>query len=131
MKDLLSDQFQDTVAQCLVRHRSILDVLSKMHESNARVNRAVSKSVTGCGCIKVEADKQRVPEGTSLRDLRDHMHTHLSGELCEHCKDVVETELGNHLFYLAALCNLFSLNLYDILLKEQKKLSALGVFNCS
>jgi len=37
--------------------------------------------------------------------------------------------LGNNLFYLAALCNTFDLNLYDILLKEHKKLSALGVYN--
>lgn len=129
MKDLLCDQFQDTVDQCLIRHRSVLDVLSKLGESNARIGRAVSKAVTNCGCIAVEAGKQQIPSDISLHELQKHMETHLSGELCEHCMDIVESEIGSNLFYLAALCNLLNLNLYDIMLKEQKKLGALGVFN--
>ncbi len=60
MKDLLCDGFQDTVDDYLVRHRSILDVMSKLAESNARVNRAVTKAVTTCGCIGIEASKQEV-----------------------------------------------------------------------
>mgnify|MGYP005854781145 CR=1 FL=1 len=131
MKDLLCNQFQDTVGQCLVRHRSVLDVLSKLHESNARVQRAVSKAVTSCGCVRVAAEKQKVPADISLQEIRRHMDTHLVGALCDHCRDVLETEMGNHIFYLAALCNLFDLSLYDVLLKEQKKLSALGIFNFS
>ena len=55
MKGLICDDFQDTVANCLIRHRSILDVLTKVQETSARVNRAVAKSVTNCGCLKVEA----------------------------------------------------------------------------
>lgn len=131
MKDLLCDRFQAGVSECLIRHRSILDVMSKLHESSARVNRAVSKAVTGCGCVRVEAHKQRVPADISLQQLREYMDTHVDGSLCEQCKDILESEVGNHLFYVAALCNLLDLNLYDVLIKEHKKLSALGVFNFS
>ncbi len=131
MKDLLCDQFQETVSEYLIRHRSVLDVLAKLQESTARTNRAVTKAVTSCGCIKIDAEKQQVPGDIPLQEMRDHMQTHLNGQLCEHCREILEAELGNDLFYLAALCNLFDLNLYDILLKEQKRLAALGVFNFS
>lgn len=129
MKDLLCDGFQDSVAQLLVRHKSVLDILSKYQESNARVNRAVAKAVTSCGCVRVNAEKQRVPPGVSIHEIKNYMETHMDGELCQHCKEIVESEIGTNLFYLAALCNLLDLNLYDILIKEHNKLSALGVFN--
>lgn len=129
MKDLLCDQFQETVGEYLIRHRSILDVMAKLQEANARTNRAVTKAVTACGCVKINAEKQQLPADITLEQLKDHMQNHLNGRLCEHCREVVESELGNTLFYLAGLSNLLDLNLYDILLKEHKKLSALGVFN--
>ncbi|MEW6243183.1 MAG: DUF1573 domain-containing protein [Bacillota bacterium] len=129
MKDLLCDAFQNDVKEYLIRHRSIIDVLSKFLESNARVNRAISKAVTSCGCIKIVATKQKYPSEGSLVDLRNYVQTHLEGSLCEHCREIVESELGNNLFYIAALCNLLDLNMYDVLLKEDKKLSQLGFFN--
>lgn len=129
MKDLLCDQFQDAVGEYLIRHRSILDIMAKLQEANARVNRAITKSVTSCGCIKINAEKQQIPANISLQEVKDHMANHLSGQLCEHCREIVEAELGNTLFYLAAVANMFDLNLYDTMLKEHKKLAALGVFN--
>jgi uncharacterized protein YjcR len=131
MKDLLCDGFQEAVSEYLVRHRSIMDVESKLQESTARVNRAIAKAVTSCGCIRIAAEKQRVPEDVSLQDLKRYFGTHLQGDLCEHCKEVVESEIGATLFYLAALCNTLNLNLYDILITENKKLGALGMFNFS
>lgn len=116
-------------SQYLLRHRSILDVQTKLAEAAARVNRAVAKSVTSCGCISVAAGKQRFPADVSLRDLREFMSTHLSGDLCGKCREVVETEIGTTLFYLAALCSLLDLNLKDVLEKEYDRVSALGVFN--
>jgi len=131
MKDLLCDGFQETVDELLVRHRSILDVVSKLQESDARITRAVAKAVTSCGCVRIEADKQRVPSEVNFRDLRSYMSTHLSGKLCEHCQEILDTEIGNHLFYLAGLCNLLDLNLYDVLIKEQNRLLTLGAFHFS
>lgn len=131
MRDLLCGEFQESVAKTLIRHRSVLDILTKLQEANSRTNRAVAKAVTSCGCVKVDADKQRVPLDASLQDLHQFMQTHVHGELCEQCRDILETELGSVLFYVAALCNLFDLNLYDIFVKEQRKLVTLGVFNFS
>lgn len=129
MKDMLCDQFQETVGEYLIRHRSILDVMAKLQEANARTNRAITKAVTTCGCVKIEAEKQQIPVDISLQEMKDHMHNHMNGQLCEHCREIMEAEIGNTMFYLAALCNVFDLNMYDIMLKEHKKLAALGVFN--
>lgn len=129
MKDLLCDQFQDSVGEYLIRHRSILDIMAKLQEANARTNRAITKAVTTCGCIKVSADKQQIPPDISLHQMKEYMQNHIQGQLCETCREVMEAEIGNSLFYLAAVANVFDLNLYDVMLKEHKKLAALGVFN--
>lgn len=129
MKDLLCDQFQQTVGDYLIRHRSILDVMAKLQEANARTNRAITKAVTTCGCIRIEAERQQLPADITLDQMKEHMQNHLTGQLCEHCREIIEAEMGNTLFYLAAVANAFDLNLYDIMLKEHKKLAALGVFN--
>lgn len=129
MKDLICDEFQNTVAELLIRHHSILDVLSKLQEASARTNRATVKAVTGCGCLSIEAKKKQLPPDVSIMDLKKYFESHLHGELCPSCREAVETEIGKTLFYLTALCNLLDLNLYDIFLKEQKKLSTLRIFN--
>ena len=133
MKDLLWDEFQDAVQQGLVRHRSILDVVSKLQEASVRVSRALVKSVTACGCVKIKAQKNEIPPAgnISLQDLRSYMDDHLEGELCANCREVVEEEIGRLLFYTAALANLLDLNVYDVLIKENKKLAALGMYHLS
>jgi hypothetical protein len=123
------DVFQEIVTKHLVRHRSILDVLSKFQESSARVNRAVSKAVTECGCLQINASRQQAPNNIDFRELKDHMASHLEGELCENCREVLEAEVGRTLFYLAAVCDLNNLSLQDIMTKECQKISALGPFN--
>ncbi|MGH2361951.1 MAG: DUF1573 domain-containing protein [bacterium] len=129
MKNADEVHFQETVSQFLIRHRSILDVQSKLTEAAAHVNRAVAKSVTTCGCISISADRQRFPADVSLREVRELLATHLNGNMCEKCREVVETEIGATLFYLAAMCSLLNLNLRDVLEKEYDRVNALGVFN--
>lgn len=132
VKDVLCDGFQETVASCLMRHRSILDVMTKLTESTGRVNRAVAKAVTGCGCIEIEAKKQTIPPDIdSLEGLREHMSTHLKGHLCDSCAEVLEDEIGRNLFYLTALCSLLDLNLQTILSSERERVACLGVYNFS
>lgn len=126
---MLCDQFQETVGEYLIRHRSILDIMAKLQEANARTNRAITKAVTSCGCVKIVAEKQQIPPDIDLVQMKEHMQNHLAGHLCEHCREVIESEMGNTLFYMAALSNSLDLNLYDVILKEHKKLAALGVFN--
>ena len=133
MKDLLWDEFQEAVQQGLVRHRSILDVVSKFQEASVRVSRALVKSVTSCGCVRINAQKTEIPPSSmvSLQELRSYMDDHLDGELCANCREVVEEEIGRLLFYTAALANLLDLNVYDVLIKENKKLAALGLYHLS
>jgi hypothetical protein len=131
MKDCIFDNFQNSVDESLLRHRSILDIITKLQESEARVSRAVVKSVTNCGCIKVDAKKQFSPGNMDDLDLDTFsasLDTHLEGKLCENCRDVIESELGNNLFYITSLCNLLDLNLYDVLLKEYDEISTLGKY---
>ncbi|MDF2592383.1 MAG: hypothetical protein K0S75_1849 [Clostridia bacterium] len=129
MKDLLYNDFQDSVDELLMRHRSILDVLTKYQESQTRVNRAIVKAVTACGCIEINSKKQVYSNDISLQELKDFMDTHLKGNICSNCRDVIEKELGNNLFYMAALCNIVDISMYDVMLKEYEKIKTLGVFN--
>ena len=57
---------QEAVSEFLIRHRSVLDIISKFQEANARVNRAVVKAVTSCGCVEVEAGRQKFPADISV-----------------------------------------------------------------
>lgn len=121
-------EFQDTVSEVLIRHRSVLDCLSKYQESTARVNRSIVKAVTDCGCISISANKKQYPAKDSLKDCGKYMDSHLKGKLCEHCREVVAEELGKHLFYLTALCNTLDYKLEDLIGLEHERISTLGHF---
>jgi len=128
MADQTCRDFQETVGKYLARHRSVLDVMSKLQEAGARTNRAVAKAVTTCGCIKVSAEKQQVPGQVGYRDLAQHMQTHVDGELCDGCREALESEVGLQLLYLAGLCEVLGLRLGEILERERDRLAALGPF---
>ncbi len=128
MKDIIFDEFQNSVNDSLLRHKSVLDLITKYSESNSRVNRAIAKAVTNCGCIKINASKQNIHHDDSLENISDHLNTHITGELCDNCREIIEGEIGNNIFYLTALCNDLGINLYDILLKETEKINTLGKF---
>lgn len=134
MKDVIFDDFQNTVDNSLLRHKSILDIMTKLEESQGRINRAVAKSVTNCGCIEINAKRQQLPnesedEDIDIESLKNCLKSHINGKICDNCRGVIESEIGNNLFYLAALCNILDLNLYDILLKEYDKIDTLGKYN--
>ena len=78
MPEVNCTSFQETVGEVLVRHRSILDVLSKQQESSARVNRAIAKAVTSCGCLEISARRQEMPDDASFLKLKEFMETHLN-----------------------------------------------------
>lgn len=120
--------FQDTVEEVLIRHRSILDCLSKFHESTSRINRAIIKTATDCGCISINAIKQQYPQKESLKDCGKYMNSHIKGELCDHCKEVIAEEFGNHLFYLTALCSLLDFNVEELIGLEYDRINTLGHF---
>lgn len=131
MSDRCCADFQSAVDEYLIRHRSILDVLTKYQEATARVNRAFAKAVTECGCIEINATRQQAPATVQYSDLRQFVSSHISGEPCEHCKEVLASELGRSLFYMAALCNLSGLKMRDVLSQECRNLTTLGFFHLS
>lgn len=122
------NDLQKTVHDVLIRHKSILDIITKLEETNSRINRAVIKSATSCGCISINASKQDYSQG-SLGEIKNSLKSHIEGELCDNCKEKIEDEIGNHMFYIASLCNTFDLNLDEIILKELDKLKTLGIYN--
>ncbi|NLJ59525.1 MAG: DUF1573 domain-containing protein [Firmicutes bacterium] len=129
MEHLDCISFQEAVSRCLVRHKSILDCTSKLDEASARVNRAIAKAVTTCGCLKISASRQTFPSCASYSELRNYTTSHLEGALCPDCRDVLETEIGRTLFYVAALCDLLDLDMEEVIQQEQGRLSTLGIFN--
>ncbi|WP_238188500.1 DUF1573 domain-containing protein [Paenibacillus sp. L3-i20] len=123
------EQFQQQVSELLLRHRSLLDVMSKLGQSGASVNRAVTKAVTDCGCIELNARKQQYTDESNLENAKDTLESHLAGALCEHCNDAIKSELGRNLFYMTALCNLLQVQLDEVIADEYDKCSTLGLFN--
>lgn len=129
MKDVIFDDYQNLVQESLLRHKSILDITTKLQDSQARINRALAKSVTNCGCLEIEGKKQQIPsEEDDIESLKNCLQTHLKGKVCENCREVLEREIGNNLFYLTSLCNVLDLNLYDVLLKEYDRINTLGKY---
>lgn len=124
-------EFQGQVSELLLRHRSLLDVLSKYQQSNSSVNRSVIKSITECGCIEVNAKKQKYSEDMTRDQASNLLETHMSGVPCEQCIEVIGAELGKNLFYMSALCNLLQIDLEEVVTTESKKCSTLGFFNMS
>jgi len=123
----LCEDFQEQASKVLIRHKSILDITTKLDEFNARINRAVAKSVTACGCISINAKKQDYSKDT-FEQMLETVETHVEGEICEGCKEVLDEEIGSYIFYLAALSNTLGLNLGEILNKEYSTIKTLGVF---
>ena len=131
IKTNMCTEFQDAVSCCLIRHRRIIDVISKLQESNARINRALAKSITVCGCLKINAEKQNIPQDADLTELKKYIQSHLKGSPCGNCAEIIEKEIGTNIFYITALCELLGLNLNDILTKEYNKITTLGIYNLS
>ncbi|MCR4435169.1 MAG: DUF1573 domain-containing protein [Clostridiales bacterium] len=129
MKDIMVDEFQYMVQELLVRNKSIIDLITKYQDSNARVNRAIVKAVTQCGCIRIHAKKQIFPKDGDFEQMHNSMKTHLEGKLCDNCRDMIEKDIGRNLFYLASICNTLDLNLYDTIIKELERLKMLGKYN--
>ena len=122
-------EFQDYTANLQFRNKSILDIVTKLGEQNALLNRAVFKSVTHCGCIEINASKQIISNNKTLEENKEDLSTHINGELCQKCQDKIEEEIGDLLFYLASLCNALDLDLDDIMKHKLDQLKTLGIYN--
>ena len=121
--------FQQTVSLHLIRHRSILDVMTKYQDACARVNRALAKAVTTCGCLTINAGKQELPADASLSEMSEYVKTHLEGRLCPNCAEVLEEEMGKSMFFLTAICTLTGTDLVEIIKAENNRISTLGFYS--
>lgn len=81
--------------------------------------------------MKLNADKQPYPDNLTLEQAKGLTKTHIDGQLCETCVDAITVQLGKHMFYVSALCNLLDLNLSDVIENESKTCNTLGLFNLS
>lgn len=128
MNQFSFNEFQDQVDEVLIRHKSILDILTKLQESSSKINRAVAKSVTDCGCIQVHSQKQSAPTDISFSELQNYLTNHVEGYLCDACKEKIGEEISNNIFYIAALCNTFNINIDDMLANYASQLKTLGTY---
>lgn len=128
MKDIIFDDFQNSLEDSLLRHKSILDILSKYQDSQSRITRAICKAVTNCGCIQINASKQKINDFSDLELLKKSFNSQVNGTLCNNCREIIEQEIGNNIFYLTSLCTTLDINIFDVMIKEYDKTKTLGKF---
>ena len=109
MNEIQCSDFQSAVSRFLLRNQSVLDLMGKCQDTSARVNRAVIKAVTGCGCIEIHASKPELPKNPSLDDLRELLSSHVEGQLCDNCRETLMREIDETCFILPlfAMCLIF------------------------
>lgn len=128
MNDMIFDEYQNCVNDSLIRHNNILDIITKYSETNSKVNRAIAKSITNCGCINIQ-NISNIKNENNDSNKASSSNNKASCIACHDCREIIEEEIGNNLFYLTSLCNLLGISLYDIIIKEYDKMITLGKFN--
>ena len=123
--------FQTFIDDILIRNKSILDQTTKIQDACTHLCRTISKAATTCGCISIDATKQQYTfyDNTSLDEIKMLMQTHVNGELCDNCQELLEKELGRVLFYLGAIANTFDVSLSEVLQKEKARTEILGKYS--
>ena len=124
----LSENFQSKVSLLIARNNNILDILTKFQDSSAKTCRSVIKSATGCGCITINAEKS-VFDIDSIKTKTPKELSGINGEFCAYCREQIENEIGETLFYLAGLCNALEFSMKDIMKKELSNVEMLGKYS--
>ena len=92
MHSTSAEDFQKKVSALIVRNSNVLDILTKCQTSCARLCRSTVKSATGCGCLKITAEKSIA----SFEDNADFSPSEMAGtvgSLCNECKSSIENEI--------------------------------------
>ena len=124
----LSEDFQSKVSLLIARNNNILDILTKFQDSCGKTNRSVIKSATGCGCVKINAEKTSF-NIEEIKSLSPKELSGIKGDICSFCRERIENEIGETLFYLAGLCNAMGLSMKDIMKKEISNVEMLGKYS--
>lgn len=127
----ITEEFQCTVKENDYFNKNILEQLAKLQEVAAKLNKNIVRACTYCGCIEINANNKLYSynDDINLDMIKLLDPHHISGMLCEDCKDLIEKNIGSCLYYLACISNSFDLNLNEVLLKEMDKINILGKFN--
>jgi hypothetical protein len=128
MKDVIYDEYQNLVSEVLLRHSSLLDIITKLEQSVANTNRAAIKTITDCGCVSLNRISKEDNDSENYDSFYKFKIQDIEGNICEKCRDKIEEEYGNTFFYLTALANKLDINIYDVLLKEFNNMKTLGKF---
>jgi hypothetical protein len=123
------NEFQNLTANLQLLNKSILDIVTKLDEQTSMLNRAVFKSATHCGCIEIHATKQLYSPSKTLEENQLDLDTHVEGNLCPKCRDKIEEEMGELLFYIASMCEALDLDFESIMSKKFDHLKTLGIYN--
>lgn len=123
-----AEEFQQKVSSLIVRNSNVLDILTKCQALCGRICRSSIKSATGCGCVKISAEKSLTAYAGG-EDFSSKEMSGIEGRLCTDCKGIVEGEIGEMLFYVASLCNALGLSMSEIMEKEIKNVEALGKYS--
>jgi hypothetical protein len=131
LNNTITEEFQCTVKENDYFNKNILEQLAKLQEVSAKLNKTVIRACTYCGCIEINANNKLYSyDGDINLDMIKLLDPHhISGDLCEDCKDLIEKNIGSCLYYLACISNSFDLKLNEVLLKEMNKINILGKFN--
>ena len=124
----LSEDFQSKVSLLIARNNNILDILTKFQDSCGKTNRSVIKSATGCGCVRINAEKTSF-NIEEIKSLSPKELSGIKGDICSFCRERIENEIGETLFYLAGLCNAMGLSMKDIMKKEISNVEMLGKYS--
>lgn len=128
MAHSFSEDFQNKVALLIARNNNLLDILTKYQDSCAKSCRTAIKSATGCGCIKICAEKTPF-DINAIKNLSPKELSGTEGTLCPDCKDRLESEIGESLFYLAAICNALEMSMKNIMKREINNVEILGKYS--
>lgn len=128
MAQFLSEDFQNKVFVLIARNNNILDILTKYQDACSKTCRSVVKSATGCGCVKITAEKA-VFDIDAVKDRSPKELSGVLGQLCDNCRERIESEIGDSMFYLAGLCNALGLSMKDIMTKEIHNIEILGKYS--
>ena len=124
----LSEDFQSKVSLLIARNNNILDILTKFQDSTGKTSRSVIKSATGCGCVKIIGEKALLDIDT-MKSLSPKELSGIEGEICPSCRERIEDEIGETLFYIAGLCNAMGFSMKDIMKKEISNVEMLGKYS--
>ena len=99
LKNTVLDEFQYTSNDFLIRNRSILDSMTKMNDSCARISRTLVKAATHCGCISIRGEKQQAPGVSGMDEMKHHIKSHIKeGNYVKTAVDSLERDIGRNLF---------------------------------